>query len=88
MSDPYGRHRAVPPPPPATVPVATVSVLDVFARVVEMQVQLGAINEKLQDLPDHETRIRLLERFRYTLAGFAVFAGGISGYLGYLIGRH
>ncbi len=85
-----------PPPPrhgapwqsgPAPVPVATVNVLDVFTRVVEMQVQLAAISQQLTDLPDHEARLRILERFRYTLAGFALVAGGLSGYVGYLVGR-
>lgn len=69
------------------LPVATVSVLDVFTRVVEMQVELAKMNEKLNDLPDHETRIRVLERFRYTLAGIAIVVGGASGYVGYLLGH-
>lgn len=67
--------------------VATVNVLDVFTRVVEMQVQLATISQQLTDLPDHEARLRILERFRYTLAGIALVAGGLSGYIGYLVGR-
>ena len=37
---------------------------------------------------DHETRIRLLERFRYTLAGMAILAGVLAGLVGSWIGAH
>lgn len=36
---------------------------------------------------DHEARLRLLERFRYTLAGLAVVGGTLAGYVGYLMGH-
>ena len=36
---------------------------------------------------DYETRIRSLEQFRYKLAGMAILAGGLSGYVGYLLGH-
>lgn len=49
-------------PQPSVMAVSTVSVLDIFAKVVEIQVELGRINTRLDDLPDHETRIRLLEQ--------------------------
>ena len=39
------------------------------------------------DVSDHETRLRLLERFRYTLAGMAVIGGVAAGLIGDLIGR-
>jgi hypothetical protein len=85
MNDPLGRHRADPAGLRPAEPIATVSVLDLFARVVEIQVALGAINERLSDIPDHESRIRLLERFRYTLAGLSIIGGGFAGYIGYLL---
>lgn len=37
---------------------------------------------------DHEARLRLLERFRYTLAGLAVVGGTFAGYVGYLMGHY
>lgn len=90
--DPYGARHAGLPPPPATAAaalgaIASVSVVDIFTKVIEMQVQLAAISQQLTDLPDHEARLRVLERFRYTLAGLAIVGGGLSGYVGYLIGR-
>jgi hypothetical protein len=36
---------------------------------------------------DHEARLRQLERFRYTLAGLAVFGGVTAGFIGDLIGH-
>jgi hypothetical protein len=36
---------------------------------------------------DQETRIRLLERFRYTLGGLSVIGGTLAGWLGYLLGH-
>ena len=37
---------------------------------------------------DHETRLRGLERFRYTLGGLAVLGGGLAGLVGDYIGQH
>ena len=36
---------------------------------------------------DVEARLRLLERFRWTLGGVSIVAGFLSGFLGYLIGH-
>jgi hypothetical protein len=36
---------------------------------------------------DVEARIRLLERFRYTLLGISLVMGFLSGFLGYYIGH-
>lgn len=44
--------------------------------------QLAVINTKLDLLieqrTDHETRLRSLEKFRWTLAGVALASGGVS----------
>ncbi len=45
----------------------TIRLLDVFAKQVEMGAQLAVISEQLRQLPDHEIRIRALERWRYSL---------------------
>jgi hypothetical protein len=36
---------------------------------------------------DVEARLRLLERFRYTLLGVSLIVGFISGFVGYYIGH-
>lgn len=40
-----------------------------------------------KDTADHESRLRTLEKFRYTLLGVALVGGTASGYLGFLIGH-
>jgi len=54
--------------------------------------QLAAINEKLADLPDHETRLRVLEAGRAKTAGAAValgtICGGGAGWIALLMSRH
>lgn len=40
-----------------------------------------------KDMADHEARIRVLERFRWTLAGFAVIGSGVSGLIGWLVSQ-
>lgn len=36
---------------------------------------------------DVEARLRVLERFRYTLAGLAIIGGAGAGWAGYLLGH-
>lgn len=48
------------------------TLLDIFAKQVEIGTQLAVITEQLKQLPDHEARLRGLERFRFMLAGLAV----------------
>ena len=74
------------------MPIATVNLLDVFTKVIELQMQLAAINEKLADLPDHETRLRVLEAGRARTAGAAAalgsICGGGAGWIALLMSRH
>lgn len=39
----------------------------VLIKLGEMGAQLAAIDERLKAVPDHETRIRALEKWRYSL---------------------
>jgi hypothetical protein len=66
-------------PPPAVLPVATVSVLDVFTKVIEIQLQLAKIQEQLADLPDHEVRLRMLEQAKAKMYGGAAVIAAIMG---------
>jgi len=53
----------------------------------EMNTQLAVIIEQLKTIPDHESRIRALERFRYTIAGVSFIGGALSGFAGYWLGH-
>jgi len=53
------------PQPPAIPPAdPTASIL---LKLGEMSTQLAVISEQLKAVPDHEQRIRSLERWRYAL---------------------
>lgn len=67
------------PPGQGILPVATVSVLDIFAKVVEIQVELAKVNERLQDIPDHEVRLRVLEAAKAKIYGGAAVLGAAAG---------
>ena len=45
---------------------APVTILDVYTKQVELGAQLAVIHEQLKAIPDHEARIRALERWRYS----------------------
>jgi hypothetical protein len=71
------------PPPPAHPDSAILA--QILTKQGEMGVQLAVISEQLRAIPDHETRIRLLESARAKLTGAAVAAGTLSGGLATLI---
>jgi hypothetical protein len=61
-------------------------LLDIWTKQVEIGSQLGVITEQLKAIPDHEQRLRALERWRYSLPlaalGALVSAGfALAGYL-------
>jgi hypothetical protein len=59
-----------------------------LTRVLAHQEATDLINRSAEQIhADHETRLRALERFRYTLAGLAVIGGAASGWAGYLFGH-
>lgn len=75
-----------------------VTIADLYRELVGMRSDLTRVlaHQEATDLinhsadlihADHETRLRMLERFRYTLAGLAVIGGAVSGYVGYLLGH-
>jgi hypothetical protein len=77
----------------------TVTIGDLYRELVGMRSDLTRVlaHQEATDLinrsadaihADHETRIRMLERFRYTLAGLAVIGGAASGWVGYLLGHY
>jgi len=64
------------------MPDDSVRLLDIYTIVVETRTKVGHIE---QQLPDHETRLRALERFKWTLMGAASAAGVLSGWITNLI---
>jgi hypothetical protein len=71
---------------PAPVAAAPVTLLDIYTRQVEMGAQLAVIHEQLKAIPDHETRIRALERFRFSLLGAAIAVSAAVSGLGTWVG--
>lgn len=76
----------------------SVTIADLYRELVGMRSDLTRVLAKQEatDLrnnnadmihADVETRLRVLERFRYTLAGLAILGGAGSGFLGYLLGH-
>jgi len=59
-----------------------------LTRVLAHQEATDLINSNAERVhTDHEARLRILERFRYTLMGVAIVVGAGSGYVGYLLGH-
>lgn len=54
----------------------TVRLVDIFAKQIELQGQLGIISARLEAIPDHEQRIRALEKWRYGLPLATVMSAG------------
>jgi hypothetical protein len=60
-----------------------------LTRVLAHQEATDLINRSADQIhADHESRLRVLERFRYTLAGLAIIGGAASGWVGYLLGHY
>jgi hypothetical protein len=76
----------IPDSQPMAVPAAPVTLLDIFTRQIEMGGQLTLINERLNAIPDHENRIRVLEASKAKLYGAAVTLSVIGSALGTWVG--
>lgn len=64
---------------------ATVRLVDVFAKQIEMSAQLAVLGEQMKQLPDHEARLRVLERFRFTVLGAAALISALGTWVGILL---
>jgi hypothetical protein len=69
-----------------TVQPASATLLDIYARQVEISADLAVIREQLKAIPDHEQRIRILEASQAKLIGAAVAGSAIMSMLGTWIG--
>jgi hypothetical protein len=77
----------------------TVTIGDLYRELVGMRSDLTRVlaHQEATDLlnrnaeqvhADHEARLRVLERFRYTLMGACAFIGVAAGFLGEYLGAH
>lgn len=51
----------------------------ILLELGKISTQIAVMDEKLKDLPDHETRIRLLETSKAKLIGACVTLSAIAG---------
>jgi hypothetical protein len=85
------------------LPVGSITVKDLYVELQGMRSDLVRAVTHMEridargevaanELADHETRLRALERFRWSLMGAAASAGAIAGavggWAGYLLGHH
>ena len=61
------------------LPAGRITAGDVYRKRDTMSASVIRIEERIQVLPDYESRLRALERFRYTLMGAATLAGTAAG---------
>ena len=75
-----------------------VTIADLYRELVGMRSDLTRVLAKQEatdvrnqsaeiTVTDHETRIRALERFRFTLGGLAIVGGAAAGWVGYILGH-
>ena len=61
------------------IPAGAITTADLYRKLEQMGDLMVRLDERVSVLPDHEARLRLLEKFRYTLMGVAAAAGMLSG---------
>lgn len=94
---------SLPPYPPQPVHLDPVQIMlqqqgTIAQDVSALRVDVGKALTRLElvdqrnkisdaDHVDFETRLRILERFRWTVTGVSLVAGFASGFVGYLLGH-
>lgn len=68
-----------------SIPDGPVTAADVYHKLEFVTETLVRLEERVKVLPDFESRLRVLERFRYTLLGMATLAGTASGVISGLL---
>lgn len=62
-----------------------VTTADLYRKLGDISDSMIRMEERVSVLPDHEARIRMLEKFRYTLMGAALLAGTSAGIISALL---
>ena len=80
------------------LPIATVTIADLYRELVGMRADITRALTRIEVIDsrseeadrlhaDHETRLRALERFRFTVAGYALAGGSVMGIIGSFIAQ-
>lgn len=65
-----------------------VTTADLYRKLETIAENVIRLEERAKSLPDLESRLRVLERFRFTLMGVALAGGSLAGYLSsYLLAK-
>jgi len=69
------------------LPPGVVTTADLYRKLGDISETVIRMEERVKVLPDFEERLRVVERFRYTLMGASLFAGTASGIVAALLTR-
>lgn len=73
------------PSPLSDLPNGAITALDLFRELVTISARLATLEaqgtSQSTDVQDHETRIRVLERFRSAMVGAATLTGAAAGFI-------
>lgn len=67
------------------IPPGMVTTADLYRKLEAISDSVIRMEERTKVLPDFESRLRTLERFRYTLMGAATLAGTAAGVISSLV---
>lgn len=67
------------------IPPGAITTADLYRKLEQMGDVMIRLEERVSVLPDHEARLRLLERFRFTLMGVTASAAVVSSVITTLI---
>jgi hypothetical protein len=71
----------------SSLPAGVVTTADLYRKLGDISEVVIRMEERVKVLPDFEQRLRVVERFRYTLMGASLFAGTASGIVAALLTR-
>ena len=69
------------------LPPGVVTTADLYRKLGDISDAVIRMDERVKVLPDFEQRLRVVERFRYTLMGASLFAGTAAGIVSALLTR-
>jgi len=67
------------------IPDGAITTADLYRKLESIADTVIRMEERVRVLPDFEARLRMLERFRFTLLGAAAGVGTLSGIVSALL---